>query len=209
MYHKAQTIYYGLAIAVLGAGLFMMQPSQSNEVSVWQQSTSEQLSIAWQQTIGDQPWFSDAELVFDTIASFYDQSASSLIALIDQPETDQDIIYVYSQVYITFAKAINPNYGNQTAVAYTEVLLPESVPNFMAEEPLYNLVPYREVVRTLPSMLTPAVAGADVSLDQPVNSPELPWVTMTDNSTGQLYCVAIYNGTFNQYLGACKRDKYY
>jgi hypothetical protein len=209
MHHRAQVIYYGLAIAVLGTGLFMLQPNQSSEVSAWQQSSGEQLSIAWQQTIGDQPWFSEVELIFDSITGFYNQSASATIALIDQPETDQDIIYVYSQVYMTFAKAFNPNYGNQTAIAYTEVPLPESIPNFMSEEPLYNLVPYREVVKTLQVAPTPVVAGAVISLDQPVNSPEVPWVTMTDNLTGQLYCVAIYNGTVNQYLGACKHDTYY
>jgi hypothetical protein len=146
-------------------------------------------------------------LVFDTVASFYDQSASATIALLSQPETDQDIIFVYSQVYQTFAKAFNPNYGNPSAIAYTEMPLPSEIPNFMSEEPLYNLVPYREVVKTLQT--TPVVAGTAVSVEVPVNSEELPWVTMSDNSTGQLYCVAIYNGTVNQYLGPCQRDAYY
>jgi hypothetical protein len=34
------------------------------------------------------------------------------------------------------------------------------------------------------------------------------WVTMQDNSTGQLYCVAIYNSEVNKYLGPCK-DRIY
>jgi hypothetical protein len=50
------------------------------------------------------------------------------------------------------------------------------------------------------------VAGAMVGITGPVNNPQMPWVTLTDNLTGQNYCVAIYNDTINKYLGECRYD---
>ena len=74
----------------------------------------------------------------------------------------------------------------------------------MSEEPLYNIVPYRTIVKTIGT-----VAGASIDLramTDPVNSQNQPWVTMRDALTGQYYCLAVYNGEVNKYLGPCKFD---
>jgi hypothetical protein len=153
-------------------------------------------------------------MFYESIASFYDQSATITTAMFYEPDMNADIAYVYGHVYKSLVSAINPNYANPKAVAYSEVQLPAVTPTFMTQEPLYNLVPYKEVVKTIgeadvAAAQTGAVSGAVTSLDQPVNSSNTPWVTIKDNSTGQLYCLAVYNGTVNQYIGPCKYDEYH
>ncbi len=201
MYQKATSIYYSLAIFVAGTAAFVMYPSNTIELANWQSGVKNDFKIAVVQTLGDQPWFTEVGQVYEAVADFYEQSSSATIALISQPEADEDMIYVFSEVYKTFAKSFQPNHSDNN-VAYDNVSLPLPGENFMTEEPLYNIVPYRTVVTTID---TGEVAGASINNTHPVNI-DTPWVTIKDNLTGQLYCLAIYNGSVNQYLGACKND---
>ena len=200
MYHKAETMYYTLATFVVGATFFVVQPANSPEMSQWQDGMKLQFTNAWVQTLGDQPWFTEFALIYEGVSGFYEHATDATIALINQPEADEDVIYVFNQVYNIFANAIN---SNSDTIAYSELPLPPITDEFMTEEPLYNIVPYRMVVKTIEDG---TVAG--VSLDNSVVNDNQPWVTIKDNLTNQLYCLAIYNGTVNKYLGSCKYDYY-
>jgi hypothetical protein len=198
MYRSALSIYYGLAIFVVGAVVFVMHPSNVPEMTNWQNGIKHEFATAFKQTMGDQPWFSDFELVYDSVNNFYTQSSDATIALLAQPDTDSDIAYIFKEVYLSFAHAIKPP---ANTLAYKDLPLPPMPPNFMTEEPLYNIVPYRTVVKTIDDG---QVAGTSTD-NSPVNTKQ-PWVTIQDNLTGQLYCLAVYNGTVNKYLGPCKYD---
>ncbi|MBX4186859.1 MAG: hypothetical protein KW802_01185 [Candidatus Doudnabacteria bacterium] len=204
MYQTAQSIYYSLAIFVLAAAFFVMQPSNNQELVAWQSDIVQQLTVASKQTMGDRPWFSDLADVYDGINNFYDEAANATIALFSQPETDEDIIYVFNNVYTSFLQSFRE--GAMTPkVAGLSISQVQTMPqDFMKEEPLYNIIPYRDVVRTVND------ASNTLTSDpiNPVNSPAQPWVTVQDNTTGQLYCLAVYNDTVNKYLGACRDDNY-
>ena len=189
MEKSAEKIYYSLSIFALGAGLFILQPSRSAEVTAWQNSIKLQFSVSEQQTMGDFNFVSDVGFIYDSVWSFYDQSASVLISLLSQPETDQDVLYVFGSVYNTFAQAFVAPASNSVYTAI-QTQIP---PNFMQEEPLYNIVPNNHE----------SISGALIYKPDSANH---SWVTIQDGLTGQVYCVASYNGEISKYLGECKND---
>jgi hypothetical protein len=193
MYAKAQPIYYGLATLVVSTALFLAVPFNQPEVLTIQKDMVERLSIGWQQTMGDKPWFSEVSFIFDATNDFYTQAAAVTYISLSDPEATAEINYVYGRVYQIFAQSFTKN----STLAENALPMPKIGEDFMTEEPLYNLIPYREVVKTIE---TPTVAGvATVG----------PWNTITDAITGQSYCLAIYNGEVNQYLGTCASQGYY
>lgn len=188
MQYKAQNLYNALAIFVLGTGLFVLQQSYIPKVADWQDGIKQEFGKAFVQTVGDQPLFTEFGFVFDSVNDFYNQAADAAIALIASPQSDQDIAFVFGSVYNTFAQALMPK---------LPVALNIPLEKFMTEEPLYNIIP------DIGMKNNQEVAGT--SFTDPVNANN-SWVTIEDNSTGQLYCLAIYNGEVNKYLGVCKSD---
>jgi len=206
MNQKALSIYYALAIFVLGTALFVFYPSNP-ETTAWQDGVKHQFSIAWKQTIGDQPVFSSVAYVYDGVSEFYTQSADVMMTMIDHPQSDADIYYVFHEVYVDFASIFQAQpHGNVAGVstALNTATLPQPE-DFMTQPAIYNLVPASEPVTT---SVQPAISGSSMVTGQPVNSTDNPWITVQDNATGQLYCLAVYDGTVNKYLGACKNDYY-
>lgn len=192
MHDKALQAFHGLAIVVLATILFTLHPSKLPEVSALQNSFTQQFSIAWQQTLGDQPYFSDTADIYNGLASFFDQASQSTMALLADPGSDQDIVFVYGKVYADIV----------TGFKKSDLDIASNIPNpvqdksFMTEAAIYNIVPG-------------SVAGASTtSVDQPKHQNDSPWFTATDGLTGQTYCVGVYNGEINQYLGGCK-DEYH
>ncbi|OGE79909.1 MAG: hypothetical protein A2660_00440 [Candidatus Doudnabacteria bacterium RIFCSPHIGHO2_01_FULL_45_18] len=192
MYQTAKAIYYFLIMFLLGTALFVMQPTDIAEVRNWQAGIKSQLSVAWQQTIGDHPFFADFALIYESVDNFYKLAAGETIALIAEPDSDSDLVYVYSQVYQSLAKTAQPPPDADLVYKTAQITIPL---NFMSGEAIYNIVPYRSIVQTIGG----SVAGASVAS---------PWVTMQDAVTGQNYCLAVYNGHVNKYLGECKDDYY-
>jgi hypothetical protein len=196
MHPKLTETFYGLSIFVLGTVLFVMQPNQNAGVATVQSEIKQSFSIAWQQTIGDQPYFTDLAEVYDGVEAFFKQTTDATIALFQGSESDTDIAFIYKTVYQDFAGMFNQT--PHTAV----VELPAMPKNFMAEKPINNIVPEVHITKNT-YQGSGEVAG--VSVDKPVNDIN-SWVTIRDNYTGQLYCLAVYNGDVNKYLGACKND---
>lgn len=192
MYSRVETIFWGLGIFLLSAGLFLLQPSKIPETTALQDQVQHQFIMAWQQTIGDQPYFDDLSIIYDGVSSFYNQAAIYAVSLIRQPESDAALAYVFKTTYQNFAVAFDKiKIGHKLA----DVQLPAVPANkFMTEQAIMNIVPGGQV------------AGASVQSGNPVNSVAQPWVTIQDNFTGQLYCLAVYNGDVNKYLGPCKYD---
>lgn len=194
MHPKALAIFYALSIFVLGTALFVLQPSQKPEVAELQGVIKQQISIAWQQTWGDRPFLAEVGDVYDGIAEFYNQSSNATVALLAAPDSDRDIAFVLQAVYSDFADVFR---DSPSSVAEApQPILPEK---FMTESPIYNIVP-----STTTAAVT-AVGSVSGAVAEPVNAPN-SWVTIQDNFTGQLYCLAVYNGEVNKYLGACRND---
>jgi len=181
MYDRALTTYYFLSTVVLAAGFFVIQPTQIPEMKSFQNDIKQQVSVAWQQTIGDGPWFADVQFVYDGVENFYHQAADTTIAMMADRESDADIVYVFGTMYHDIAEAFHQPATPHVAGVATTVSEPE---------------PPADVISIPPA--------PDTTFATPVNTYDMPWVTLRDNFTGQLYCVAIYNGTVNQYLGPCK-----
>ncbi|OGE73699.1 MAG: hypothetical protein A3I07_02000 [Candidatus Doudnabacteria bacterium RIFCSPLOWO2_02_FULL_42_9] len=193
MYAQAKPIYYGLAAIVVSTAFFLFVPLSNPEVASVQQDMVQRLDIGWQQTIGDRAWFEEVFFIYDTVQNFYTQSADATIAFLEDSEADADIYFVWGSVYQIFADVFDQSDSN---LAHGPLPSAETVPNFMTEEPLYNLIPYREVVKTIE---TPVVAGSATGA----------WRTIIDGVTGQSYCLAIFNGEVNQYVGTCSSQGYY
>lgn len=174
-------IFYALAIFVFGTGLFLFQPSNVPEVSMLQSQVKLQLNQAWQPIIGDQPYFDDLTFIYDSINAFYDQATSAMITLLEPQSSDQDIAFMFGQTYHLIA--------NSASIA-------DKNDKFMIEPPIYNIAPV--VAGSVSGIVTESPANKNNS-----------WITIQDNFTGQLYCVAIYNSEINKYLGACQRDGYH
>lgn len=171
-----------------------MKPSGVEEVGMLQDEMQTQFAIAFQQTMGDQPYFSEALLVIEGVSDFYNQAAVSSIALFEDKQADAELAYVFGATY------------NKLVSVVSSYVKSGSIVNIAQKEPL-PAPPVADLVVTEPVRdYYGAVSGAllDVS---PVNL-EKPWVNIQDNFTGQLYCLAIYNGEVNKYLGSCK-DNYH
>ncbi|HTL39586.1 MAG TPA: hypothetical protein VL306_02130 [Methylomirabilota bacterium] len=181
-------------------GLFIFFPNSSANVLSFQHQAQTSLSIAWQQTIGDQPYFAEVGDVIDGVASFYDQATNATIAMLSMPEADQDLAAVFSKTYQLLAHSLDkPN----TAVALNENMVNPA--DFMTQEPVFNII----LDKTQNVSAKPEVSGEEITVfhnSSEVVNLENPWFTAMDAMTGQKYCMAIYNGEVNKYLGECKND---
>ena len=174
---------------------FVLQPSKTPEVASYQSGIQQQFSMAWKQTLGDGPYFDSLAYVYDSVTAFYDQSAQAAVALLAQPESDEALYHVASATYEVFAKALVQASAPKVAIP---VLPPDG--QFMTQAAVTNIIP---------DTSTGSISGVSFSgVQEPLNKIVNSWVTLQDNYTGQMYCLAIYNGEVNKYLGACKNDYY-
>lgn len=176
-----------------------MQPSTVPEVSALQTEMKQQFGVAWQQTIGDAPYFDSLAYIYDGVTDFYDQASREMIVLLSQPDTDQDLYYVFHAVYADFAQMFQPRH--YSLAQKVEIPGPGI---FMTQKAIDNIVPDSIAEE---KTLSGSVSGALTFYQgiEPVNKAN-SWVTLQDNFTGQIYCLAIYNGEVNKYLGDCKND---
>ncbi len=195
MSHRTHKIFYTLSAFVLMMAFFLLQPSKNPEVAQLQSQMGQQFSVAWQQTIGDQPYFEEFAVIFDGVKSFYEQSATAVVALMEDKAMDRDLAFVFKTAYQDFGQIITGQRGWQpTQVAEAKQA---------ASLGLVTPTPWVSLPQATISQ-SGSVAGAVLD-NSPVNI-EKPWVTMKDNLTGQLYCVALYNGELNKYMGPCAND---
>ncbi len=211
-----ERIFYSLSTLVLGAALFVLSPQQSQIVSDFQNQAKQQFAIAAVQVFGDQPVLDTPIAVIQSINEFYDQSATAMLSLLEPSQgQDEQMVYVATAVYNDFRLALNPNrnmavtqsrpevLGTETKQSDAEIVIPK---DFMQGEPLHNIVPdgYKPPVSVAPdeSQIIAAVQTTEYA-QSPADS---TWVSMKDGTTGQVYCVAIFNSEVNRYLGPCKND---
>jgi hypothetical protein len=185
---KVEKIFYALAIFVLMNAFFILRQSSVPEVSNLQNQVKQQFSIAWQQTIGDQSYFTELSGVYDGITAFYNQSADATIALIKSPDSDADIYSVFSKTFNMIAQVFQKPQQTNAAVA-SDNQTQKDKNHFNISTPIDSQ--------------TQLISGT--AIVKPVNQIN-SWVTIQDNFTGQLYCLAIYNGEVSKYLGPCKSD---
>ncbi len=207
MHHRLSATYYGLSIFVLGTALFVMQPRNDIAVTLWQDDIKQQMSLGMAQLWGDEPVLADVALVYGGVEKFYEESSLTLFALMSNEQLDSDITFVYGQVYNNFVYMINPEAETKVAGDFdANIDLKIDLANFMTEEPLYDLavIPAGQTIKEEAG----AVAGWTQPSAEPVNL-DNAWFTVVDGLTGQEYCMAVYNGEINKYLGKCKYDEYY
>ncbi len=190
---RATSLFYALSAFVLFTALFVMKPSGVPEVGMLQNEMKAEFSVAFQQTMGDQPYFPEVLAVVEGVSDFYTQAADASIALFEDKQADAEIGHIFAATYRTLANSLSAYVPGISGSSLAQGIPPE--------EPELNA----DLAVTEPAD-EPSGAVSGVSLDVvPVNL-EQPWVTIQDNSTTQLYCLAIYNGEVNKYLGPCKND---
>lgn len=200
MHTKTQNLFYSLSIFLLFTALFLLQQNKIDEVTVLQDQIKQQFSVAWEQTLGDQSYFTPFEMVLEAVDDFYAQATASAIVLLNPRNADDDMIYVFGHVYNNFAAVFTPP---KPKIAGEIIDRTTIVPaNFMTTKPIYNIVPEDYITRNI-YHVTSAVSGEILE----TKNTQI-WATMQDGVTGQIYCVAIFNGETNKYLGECKRDYY-
>ncbi len=219
MHRKAQKLFYGLAIFALLSALFVMQEGGPVEIRNLKSEIREQIRLGFWQALGDQPLFESFEIVWRGVEGFYNQSADEMLALIEPTPAEDDMNEVIAKAWKTMT--IDYNYDRSAKDDRGKIagLLIEG--KFMQEEPLANIVPEGNSKSEIPRLpdgqgnleqisnfqfqvSNPSVLGESV---EPADGPN-GWVTIQDNYTGKLYCLAIYNGEVNKYMGPCKRDDY-
>lgn len=188
------------------AAFFVIHPSNLTEVSSLQTEMKDRFAIALEQSLGDASFFEPFEQTISGIQSFFNESTNTAIALISQPDTDADLAFVFSKAYSDVSAAFGVKTGI-FEVSKVSLDIPFHRPaNFMSEDPLFNILPANPAKNQVAkSLVQPIVAGNFMMNFQPANK-EGQWVTLQDNFTDQIYCVAIYNGEVNKYLGPCKYD---
>jgi len=191
MRYRAESIFYTLASFVIFMAAFILAPTGHTETKLLQNEVKEQFRVAFIQTIGDQPYFEEAKIIFAGVREFYTQSADSAIALFKHEEADRDIALVFKGMYQETTKLI-VRYLPKTKILASQ---PETSGTVSG----VNILPY---------VVNPAGLRVDQATVPPVANFHTPWVTIQDNITGQLFCLAIYNGEVNKYLGECV-DGYY
>ena len=199
MYSSAEKVFYGLSIFLLGMALFIFTPNPSRDIASFQSEARTSLSIAWQQTLGDQPYFTEVGEVVDGLTMFYDQATSSMIAMLSMPSADADIAQVFGQTYRIFAQSVQTH---KVGPASEASLVTQA--SFMAEQPIFNIIPTQNAISGS-GQVSGQETQAFTNPAQVVNLSN-PWFTAIDAMTGQKYCMAIYNGEVNKYLGPCKND---
>lgn len=210
MHRKALKIFYSLAIFVLMNALFVMTNGGGKEVTALRQEIRESLRVAFWQTVGDRPWFEDVEIAVRGIDNFYIQATDQMLAMLEPTKHEDGMNQVLAAMgnAVSGIKHKEPEATDQGRIAG---LMIEG--DFMQEEPLRNIVPWEESAQNTESWVEkndPSVLGITAGRysDQlPVNDSN-EWVTIRDNYTGQLYCLAVYNSEINRYLGPCKKDEY-
>jgi len=189
---RATSLFYALSGFVLFTALFVMKPSGAPEVAALQNEMKIEFAQAFRQTVGDQPYFSETRLVFEGVSEFYNEAAGASIALFEDRETDAELAYIFTATYHNLLSTLSSYLSGAPNSGLVQVVPAEPVP----QVDLAVIEPAGDY--------SGAVSGAVLDT-LPVNL-EKPWVTIQDNSTGQLYCLAIYNGEVNKYLGPCKND---
>lgn len=191
MYYRAEKTFNILASFLLITAVFVLAPSAHEETTALQNDIKAQFSRAWVQTIGDQPFFSEIGLIYDGVQNFYAQAADSTVALIKHEEADRDLALLFQGIFSEFKSA---------ALAYLPA--PQAV--------VTQLDPMMEtVIEEVPRLTAPAgMVSGEVIQAPAIANTHRAWVTIQDNMTGQLYCLAIYNGEVNKYIGECV-DEYY
>src|SRR5690606_31508544 len=107
MYGRPATIFYSLSAFALAMALFAVQPSSSQEVHTLQTSVRQNLAVALQQVIGDQPVFDELELVYDSVTEFYEQSAIAALDLVRNEQADRDLAFVFANTWVQIKTAFS------------------------------------------------------------------------------------------------------
>lgn len=199
----AEKLFYTLSAVVLGSAFFVLQPNPHPEVALFQNQVKNEFVFATTQVIGDQPIFGSVEIVISAVHEFYFRSAEVMITLLTPPPSTEDTMWIAGEVYDKFAMAFTTGILKPQVLGVENketVYVPE---NFMIEEPIINIIPPQAL---FVHEQQPVVLSASTETTHAVNDDGYPWVNLRDNSTGQVYCVAIFNSEVNRYLGPCKND---
>jgi hypothetical protein len=209
-----EKLFYTLSAIALGSALFVVTPVHNPEISDFQSQVRMQFAIAARQEFGDHPVadiYDNFQLVATSVVQFYQLSADSLIA-VSQPAVQKiastQIMQKLASHYNTTPTSVDVAYLVSTvrpqilgaSITAPQFLSDESAfpRDFMKESPLENIVPTQT--------LQPVSSSVSFTFTSSEGAGSQVWQNVTDGTTGQTYCVSVFNAYVNQYLGPCKND---
>jgi hypothetical protein len=216
MYKKVEQFFYFMSAGFLLLIMFALHPSNVKATSDFQDKVVGEVSIVWNDLMdGYRPW-EEVAFIWNGVSTFFDESANQTIALLQPTEMPNEVRYAIDHVAFATAELFDfraPIENAPVNVAVTTISHPSAREVVLSFEELYEEMMQLEEELMFDEQSAiletkPQVAGVETSFSEPVNSKERPWVTLTDNITGQEYCVSIYNSEVNKYLGECKYDYY-
>lgn len=194
----AQQLQYFFLSALLGAALFVMQPTEIKEVVTFQKDIQTKFAQSFVQLVGQQNFVEPFEFVWTGVSDFYSQSTDVAIAMISPSEETLAMMLRFDSQYHKDVETIKTAF----------------VPRgFMSEEPIYYMVPVSDAESLLDPYFSEdnnyarqgLVAGESITGDQPDPAPAT-WLNVPDSISGQIYCVGIFDGSVNVYAGTCAYD---
>ncbi len=224
MYKRIEQFFYVASAFVLLGTMFIIKQPANQEVAAFRDDVIGQFTIAFKQVVHTNSSLESVQLVWNGVNDFYGHSADQMIALLDVGEMSPDVqqgvdniafaatnIFNIKNELLPTTQVASIIQSTTSSVGYIGPTLKDvvsaGVENVMQKIESVQLTPKVEV--EVPQKATGQVAGVSTHDEQPVNSPQKPWVTLVDNITGQKYCVAIYNEEVNKYLGECQYDGYF
>jgi len=195
----AEKLFYGFSAVLLGAGIFVIQPAHNQDVSNFQSNIKNQFALAAGEVLDYHPMLDSVEFIVSGVNQFYQEAAISMTAILTPSGSMNGLNFVATSTYQRFASLFNQNLPKVAGISIIARQKEETLvipPNFMQEDPVYNIVPQQSL------NFAPANQAAII----PPAIPKETWMNITDTNTGQVYCVAIFNSEVNRYLGPCKND---
>jgi hypothetical protein len=207
-YQRAEQLFYATSSLGLALAIFLLLPFGFGHVAQFKATVNEQLEKAFIQIIGDQPFLvDDLEIAWLGVNDFYNVSTDEMLVLLTPTKSEDDLFIIANEVSNQFAPVVVrlasllERVGSVSGESTQNNQLRIPSDKFMQEESLMNIIP-GEIFDMNPE---PDILEEYMFIEHPVNN-NLPWVTLSDNITEELFCVAIYNNEVNKYQGPCKFD---
>jgi hypothetical protein len=196
-----QSMFVFLSIALM-AVLFVMQPTDDKDMQAFKSEVQDMFVTAAHQVMGDQSVVEPFAFVWTVTQDFYGQSADQALALLKPDDSLVELALMFDGEYLldkemiqapVITRAASEEPVQLVALQHneTEDLLD---PNF--DEDLAYVEDFGG-----------RVAGESITTGEPQPTQTAEWVELHDSITGEAYCVAVFFGAINSYMGPCAREE--
>lgn len=188
---------YAFLCVIMAAAFFVLKPSDSDEVKLFQANLKSDFAQSFASLIGDESFLEPFAFIWNTSEAFYQDTSNQALALLKPTDT-----------MVEFTLRFNKQYQSDKIAAHSDI----SLSGYMALDPLINIVPVSDAEKLLDPYFSEEgfesegrVAGESIGAGFEDKNPV--WLTIPDSLNGEVYCLAIFDGVVNSYQGPCVFDE--